>query len=51
MCGESMNMMKVCGKIPSKARLGKNWDTSVNEKAIYCLSGPVTAKLTHPDQI
>ena len=35
MWGKSMNMMKVCGKTPSKARQGKNWGTSVNEKAIY----------------
>ena len=28
-------MLKVCGKMPSKARLEKNWDTSVDERAIY----------------
>ena len=31
-----MVMMKVCGKMPSKVRLEKNWGTSVNERAIYC---------------
>ena len=25
MCGKSMKMMKVCGKMPSKVRLEKNW--------------------------
>ena len=35
MCGKCMNMMKVCGKILSEARLNKNWGTSVNERAIY----------------
>ena len=34
MCGTSMNMMKVCGEMPSKARLEKHWGTSVNERAI-----------------
>ena len=36
MCGKGMNMMKVCGKMLSEARLEKNWVTSVNERAIYC---------------
>ena len=33
MCGESMNMMQVCRKMPSNARLEKNWGTLVDEKA------------------
>ena len=36
MCGNSMHMMKVCGWMPSKMRLEKNWGTSVDERAIYC---------------
>ena len=35
MCRENINMIKVCGKMPSKARLEKNWGTSVDERAIY----------------
>ena len=30
-----MNMMKVCGKIPSEARLEKNCCTSVNEYLLF----------------
>ena len=30
-----MNNMNVCGKVPSEARLEKNWGTSVNERVIY----------------
>ena len=30
-----MDMMKVCGKMPSKARQEKNWGTAVNERAIF----------------
>ena len=28
-------MMKVCGKMPRKARLEKKWDRSVDEREIY----------------
>ena len=36
MYGTSMDMMKVHGKMLSKARLEKNWGTSFDERAIYC---------------
>ena len=32
---ESINMTKVHEKMPNKARLEKNWGTSVNEREIY----------------
>ena len=28
-------MVKVCGKMPSKVRLEKNWGTTVDERTIY----------------
>ena len=34
MCGESMKMMKVCGKMPNEVRLENHWGTSVNERVV-----------------